>query len=114
MLFSLYPTITQHYFILCFVSCLGVLQWMAARRRKLTFSLLGRWGLGRWGGSIGLLLVAGSFGWFFTCTPNLFSPGLAGGELSILFVGGGLGALLVARLAGWGWQHEARWILFKP
>jgi hypothetical protein len=84
---------------------LGVLQWVAAHRQKSALSLLGQWGLGWPGRAAGFLLIAASFGWFFACTPGLFSPGLAGGELSTLFVTGGLCALLVARLAGWFWQH---------
>jgi hypothetical protein len=104
MLFTLYPTITQNYFILCFVSCLGTLQWAAAHNHKPALSLLGRWGLGWAGKAVGLLLIGGSFSWFFAFTPNLFAPGLAGGELSTLFVAGGLCALLVTRLAGAFWQ----------
>lgn len=99
MLFSLYPLISQNYFILCFVACLGTLQWAAARTQNLAISWLGRWGLGRPGEGIGLLLIFSSFTWFFAATPGLFTPGLAGGELSSLFVAAGLCALLVTRLA---------------
>ncbi|MBI1880694.1 MAG: hypothetical protein HYR94_21165 [Chloroflexi bacterium] len=108
MLFDLYPTITQNYFILCFVACLGTLQWAAARHHKAAISLLGRWGLGRLGQGVGLLLVGASFTWFFATTPGLLTPGLAGGELSTLFVAGGLSALGVARLAGTLWQVSFR------
>jgi hypothetical protein len=104
MLFSLYPIITQNYFILCFVACLGTLQWVAARTHNPAISWLGQWGLGWPGWGIGLLLLFGSFTWFFITTPGLFAPGLAGGELSTLFAAGGLGALLVTRLAGIFWQ----------
>jgi hypothetical protein len=104
MLFSLYPTISQNYFILCFVACLGTLQWIAARQRKPALSLLGRWGLGRIGVVLGLVWVGGAFGWFFAVTPGLFAPGLAGGELSILFVAAGLCALVVTRLAALTWH----------
>ena len=108
MLFSLYPTITQNYFILCFITCLGTLQWAAARNQKPAISVLGRWGLGRLGQGVGGLLVCTSLTWFFAATPGLFTPGLAGGELSSLFVAGGLSALLVARLAGEFWQWRCR------
>lgn len=104
MLFWLYPLISQNYFILCFAACLGTLQWVAARYHKPAISLLGPWGLGRLGQVTGLLLVCASFIWFFAVTPGLFTPGLAGGELSTLFVAGGLCALGVARLAGLCWQ----------
>ena len=104
MLFAQYPIITQHYFILALLVCLGTLQWAAARNRKPAISLLGRWGLG-WPGKIGgLVLIGGGFGWFFMTTPGLFRPGLAGGELTLLFGTGGLAALILARLAGTFWQ----------
>ena len=65
MLFSFYPLITQNYFICLFVVCLGTLQWVAARNRRLKLSPLGPWGLGRMGAIIGVLLIIGGFGWFF-------------------------------------------------
>ena len=104
MLFSFYPTITQNYFILCFIICLGTLQWTAARNQKPALSFLGRWGLGRPGVMAGALLVVGGFIWFFTTTPGLLDSGLAGGELSTLFISGGLAALGVARLGSLLWQ----------
>ena len=103
MLFSLYPFITKHYFILSFIICLGTLQWTAARNGKPALSLLGRWGLGWLGTLIGGGLVGGGFVWFFTATPGLLQSGLAGGELSTLFISGGVCALVIARLAGWLW-----------
>lgn len=106
MLFSLYPTITQNYFILCFFAVLGTLQFAAARSRKPAISWLGRGGLGWVGQAVGLFLVCASLGWFFTTTPGLFTPGLAGGELTTLFAAGGLSALIAARLAGVLWQLE--------
>ena len=108
MLFSFYPTITQNYFIFCFVVCLGILQWTAARNRRLELSPLGSWGLGWPGIVLGALLVVGGFGWFFGFTPGLFTSGLAGGELSTLFGAGGLSALLVTRLIGAIWQYGDR------
>jgi hypothetical protein len=104
MLFSQYPTISQNYLILCFVVCLGTLQWSAARNRRLGLSLLGRWGLGKSGSIVGIFLITAGFGWFFTVTPGLFDTGLAGGELATLFGVGGLSALLVTRLLGSFWQ----------
>ncbi len=106
MLFWLYPTLTQNYFILCFVTCLGTLQWVAACQHKPALSLLGRRGLGWHGLVLGYVLIGGGFGWYFALTPNLFKPGLAGGELSTLFGAGGLCALLVARLASALWQKR--------
>ena len=107
MLFALYPHITQNYFILCFLACLGVLQWSAARHGRLSLSVMGPWGLGRPGLIAGLGLAVAAFGWFFWATPGLFQPGLAGGELSSLFAAGGGCALLVARLAGVVWEKTS-------
>jgi hypothetical protein len=104
MLFTQYPIITQHYFVLSFVVCLGTLQWAAARNQTQALSIFGRKGLGRGGRVSGLLLVCGGFGWFFMATPGLFRPGLAGGELTLLFSAGSLSALVLARLAGAFWQ----------
>ena len=104
MLFSLYPTITQHYFLLCFIVSLGMLQWSAARNHRLGLSLLGTWGLTRPGTIAGILLVVGGFSWFFATTPGLFDSGLAGGELSLLFAAGALSALMVTRLGSICWQ----------
>lgn len=106
MLFSFYPTITQNYFIFCFIVSLGALQWVAARNHRPKLSLLGSWGLGRRGVIIGTLLIVGGFGWFFVFTPGLFVSGLAGGELSTLFGAGGLSALLVTRLLSMFWQDD--------
>ena len=105
MLFSLYPILTKHYFILCFVITLGILQWAAARNRKPALSFLGLWGLSWVGLICGGFLVGGGFIWFFTLTPGLFQSGLAGGELTILFSAGGLSGLAVARLLGAFWQN---------
>jgi hypothetical protein len=106
MLFSLYPLISRNYFILCFIVCLGALQWSAARNQRRELSLLGPWGLGLAGSVTGALLVIGGFAWFFAYTPGLFQSGLAGGELFPLFSAGGLSALLAARLAGALWQRS--------
>jgi hypothetical protein len=108
MLFSLYPTITQNYFILSFVACIGALQLAAARNDNLRLSLLGPWGLSRLGLFFGAALIVAAFGWFFLFTPGLFVSGLAGGELSTLFAAGGLSALLTARLSGAVWQLSCR------
>jgi len=104
MLFWLYPTITQNYFMLCLIVCSGTLQWAAARNNRPALSLLGAWGIG-WPGMIGGgAMVSGGFVWFFAVTPGLFEEGLAGGELSTLFGLACLTALAIARLAGIFWN----------
>jgi hypothetical protein len=109
MLFSLYPTLTRHYFILCFVVTVGVLQWAAARNDKPAISLLGPWGLSRAGQLAGLGLVSGGFAWFLAATPGFFDSGLAGGELSILFSLAGLSGLAFTRLLARFWQGVMVW-----
>jgi hypothetical protein len=104
MLFTLYPAITQNYYILSFVTCLGTLQFVAARNQILTLSFLGPWGIGFTGAGVGMFLIVGGFGWFFATTPGLFDSGLAGGELSLLFATGALSALAVTRLCSVCWQ----------
>jgi len=104
MLFSLYPTITLNYFVLCVLACLGTLQWSAARNYRLEISLLGRAGFGLFGQIAGTTVVLLVLGWFFAATPGLFTEGLAGGELSLLFGAGAVCALLITRLAGAFWQ----------
>ena len=108
MLFSLYPTITLNYFVLCVLVCAGTLQWSAARNKQLKISLLGRAGFGLTGQIIGAIAVLVAFGWFFATTPGLFIEGLAGGELSLLFGAGATCALLITRLAGAFWQTRKK------
>ena len=104
MLFSLYPEITQNYFIFCFVITLGALQWAAARNDKPALSALGPWGLSWVGIGSGCLLIVSGFAWFFLFTPGLYQSGLAGGELSTLFSAGGLSALALTRLLARCWE----------
>ncbi len=112
MLFSSYPTLTQNYFILSFIICLGTLQWAAARNDKPALSLLGSWGLG-WPGTLcGTALTVVGFAWFFTFTPGLFESGLAGGELSTLFVAGGSSALGITRLVGAVWLRLEKFSIY--
>lgn len=106
MLFSLYPEITQNYFVLSLVVTLGTLQWSAARHKQLKLSWLGPWALNKRGSVIGIILIAGGVVWFFAFTPGLFTPGLAGGELSSLFGLGCLCGLLVIRLCAAAWQKS--------
>ena len=108
MLFSLYPTITLNYFVLCVLTCIGTLQWSAARNNRIEISLLGRTGFGLPGQIIGAIVVLAAFAWFFATTPGLFTEGLAGGELSLLFGAGAVCALLITRLAGAFWQAKYR------
>ncbi len=71
-----------HYVTFCFAAILGTLQMVATRfdRRDL------KWFEGRGGYVVGALIVAASFIWFFAVDDEIFTPGLAGGELFLLFV----------------------------
>ncbi len=83
------------YWIFCIVGALGVLQIAAARARLIGLLLLppqpSQW--------LGAALVAGAFVGFFTIQPDLFIPGLAGGEFFVeFFLGFGLAVLIALGL----------------
>ncbi len=88
------PTQTIHYFILCLVAILGVIQVSAApanRRDLLWFdertSLL-----------IGVLSIPSAFIWFFLVDDELFIPGLAGGEMIAIFSVAFVTAIPISRM----------------
>ncbi len=83
-----------HYFLFCLVAVLGTLQAVAARYQNC--DLL--WFEGRVGYLLGMLAVAGGFAWFFLVDEEIFTPGLAGSELFIVFAGASLAALVVTRI----------------
>jgi pimeloyl-ACP methyl ester carboxylesterase len=102
--------LATHYFLLTFLSILGILQLVAARHRLIGLSL--------WesrnpalGYLLGAALTAGAFAWFFATTPEVFVPGLAGSELAILFGAAGICALaftLIVSSALHRFQHRER------
>jgi pimeloyl-ACP methyl ester carboxylesterase len=102
--------LATHYFLLAFLSILGILQLVAARHRLIGLSL--------WesrnpalGYLLGAALTAGAFAWFFATTPEVFVPGLAGSELAVLFGAAGICALaftLILSSALHGFQHRER------
>jgi hypothetical protein len=69
-----------NYLIFCIVASLGTVQFAAARARLIGLLLLPP-KVSAW---LGAGLVIGAYAWFFGTTPDLFIPGLAGGELSTL------------------------------
>lgn len=90
--------LAAHYFFLAFLAILGVLQFVAARRKLI--------GLALWrsrspapGYLLSAVLTAGGFVWFFAATPGIFIPGLAGSELAILFGAAGICALAFTLIA---------------
>lgn len=70
-----------NYLIFTTVASFGVIQYVAARGRIVGLMPLP----GNIGSRLGLVLVAGAYAWFFTIQPDLFIPGLAGGEFFTLF-----------------------------
>ncbi len=77
-----------HYFVFCLGAIAGAIQLAAVRydRRDLI------WVAERGGYVLGILLIAGSYAWFFLTDEEIFIPGLAGGELFVVF----FAALLIA------------------
>jgi len=70
--------LAPNYIIFCFIGSLGVIQVVAARYGLRGMMLLPA-APSQW---LGLALVVLAYLWFFTVQPDLFIPGLAGGELS--------------------------------
>jgi hypothetical protein len=82
-----------NYTLFCFLSGLGAVQYVAARyslRGLLLFTP-------RTSRPLGLAVVAGAYVWFFNIQPDLFIPGLAGGEL-LCFAMAGFGLALALAL----------------
>jgi hypothetical protein len=86
---------------------------VAARRQLIGLSLWGSRNPAP-GYLLGAVLTAGGFVWFLTTTPGIFSPGLAGSELAVLFGAAGICALaltLIASSALHGFQHRGAFTL---
>jgi hypothetical protein len=84
-----------NYLIFAAVASLGTLQFVASRARLIGLMLFSPQ-VSKW---VGIALVGGAYVWFFASQPDLFIPGLAGGEFFTLFiVGFGLGLLAAIAL----------------
>ncbi len=103
-------SLAVNYLVFSTVASLGVLQFVAGRGRLVGLMLLpakpSMW--------LGVALVIGAYGWFFTIQPDLLIPGLAGGELFTLFLIGFLLALLIAGGLGTVAQRVLGRVGFKP
>ena len=77
-----------NYFVFCLAAIVGTIQGVAVRYGRTDLVWLEE----RAGYTFSAVMVAGSFVWFFLTDREIFIPGLAGGELSTLFVA----ALVVA------------------
>ena len=82
------------YFLLCFAAILGTIQGVAVRYHRDDL----RWFGERVGYTFSALAIIGSFVWFFLTAPDIFIPGLAGGELFTLFVAAFVVAVPITRL----------------
>jgi len=83
-----------NYFLLAFVTIVGVLQFVAARHRLIGLTWLGSVRKPIWGYLLAIALIMGAFTWFFLATwEEVFIPGLAGSELVLLFGAAGVCAL---------------------
>ncbi|MFQ6015120.1 MAG: alpha/beta hydrolase family protein [Anaerolineae bacterium] len=84
------------YLLSAFVSIVGVIQIVAARRQLVGLSLTNRWPQPTTGYILGSILLAGAILFFFgTQWSLILVPGLAGAEFSLLFGLALLGALMV-------------------
>ena len=94
MLNFISPHLAINYFLLAFVTIVGVLQFVAARHRLIGLALLGSARKPIWGYLLAIVLIVVAFVWFFVDTwEEVFIPGLAGSELAFLFGMAGICAL---------------------
>jgi undecaprenyl-diphosphatase len=87
-----------NYLAFAFVACLGALQVARARRNGTSCA-------------IGITILVGAFLGFYAFAPELLTPGPAGGEMTFLFGGAALLAVVVTRLSsglGGGARLSAR------
>ena len=91
------PRAAVHYFVLVLIGFSGVLQIVAARYQLKSLSLIPN----RWPAWLGTLLgptmITSAFVWFIVATPEMFRPGPAGFEISLLFATATLLAALMCR-----------------
>lgn len=111
MLFGLlnFPegSLAANYLIFCTVASLGAIQFAAARARLIGLLLVPPH-VSAW---LGLILVGGAYAWFFTVQPDLFIPGLAGGEFFAEFSTGFGLAVAVSLVFGF---FAVRWRARSP
>lgn len=88
--------LARNYILFCLVASFGVLQFVAGRYGWRGMMLLSAH-LSR---QLGLALMALAYLWFFAIQPDLFIPGLAGGELLTFSLLAFMLAFLLALLAG--------------
>jgi undecaprenyl-diphosphatase len=76
--------LVRNYLAFAFVACLAVLQLARARGQRVRFALAA-------------VILAASFIVFYALAPELLTPGPAGGEMTFLFGGAALAAVILTR-----------------
>lgn len=89
--------LTPNYILFCFIGSLGALQFVAGKYARRDLTPLPP----RAAQMVGVLLVACAFVWFFSVQPDLFIPGLAGGEFLVYSFVGFIAAFFMARAVAW-------------
>jgi len=105
------PHLAMNYFLLGFVTIVGALQFVAARHRLIGLALTGSVRKPVWNYLLAVVLSVVPFVWFFADTPEVFTPGLAGSELALLFGTAGVCAVAFTLLVSsvlHGIQHRER------
>lgn len=100
-----------NYFLLAFLTIVGALQFVAVRHELVGPTLIGTARRPAWGYLLATALIVGPFAWFFAATPEVFVPGLAGSELTVLFGAAGICALAFTLLTSsilHGFRHRER------
>jgi pimeloyl-ACP methyl ester carboxylesterase len=88
------PHLAINYFLLAFITIVGVLQFVAARHRLIGLTWIGSAKKPVWGYLLAIVLIVVAFVWFFVATwEEVFIPGLAGSELVLLFGAAGICAV---------------------
>jgi len=82
--------LTAEFFFFVFISCCGVLQFVASYRRLKGISFFQRTISGY---LFAVLAIAGAYCWFFIAE-NRHAPGLEGAEVFALFIAGSLAAFI--------------------
>jgi undecaprenyl-diphosphatase len=83
--------LVRNYWVFAFIACLGALQLAAAHRAEPEYR--------RARCAVAFAILVGAFLGFYALAPELITPGPAGGELTFLFAGAALFAVIVTRIA---------------
>jgi undecaprenyl-diphosphatase len=91
--------LVRNYWVFAFIACLGALQLAAAYRAEPAYR--------RARYAVAFAILVGAFLGFYALAPELLTPGPAGGELTFLFGGIALLAVIVTRIASRWFLHHS-------